>query len=150
MTWVSPQVLVGSGAPGLHALCPVGAATGIAPEGAAGPAPWTSPPVVYSPVRVRAPTFSSLPLPELRQPLPVPPGTPILELPGNPMTFPATPRADAFPLGGDPGGESNVPGLSCPPVSPRASARCVSPGQAVAGLCPGTCVLCRAQRPKRG
>ena len=61
MTRVSPQVLVGSGAPGLRAPCPVGVATGIAPEGVAGPAPWTSPPVACSPVQVREPTFSSLP-----------------------------------------------------------------------------------------
>lgn len=54
------QVLVGNGALGLRAPCPVEVATGIAPKAVAHTALWSSPPVVCSLVQVRTATGSLL------------------------------------------------------------------------------------------
>lgn len=49
----APQVLVGSGVPGLRAPCPVAVATEIAPEAVAHLSSWSSLPATCSPVQVR-------------------------------------------------------------------------------------------------
>lgn len=96
-TWLPPQVLAGSGAPGLRAPCPVAAVTGTAPETVACTAVWTSLPAGCSPVQVRAvATCSTAPPPSVIilsnpgpcQPLPLTPGIPVPELPCGPRTPP--------------------------------------------------------------